>query len=132
MIFLINESTFCLIFKENCLIFKVGTLHKQKAAIMFFFLKKQGFLKHVKINFLINYYIFLFFLKKSADFDHFWKFDVFAKNGCKYFSQMDLKADFWHGKVKTYLVSYKLFKFYAKPKKSANLAHFRIFAKKIY
>ena len=38
--------------------------------------------------------------------------------------QMDLKADFWHGKVKTYLVSFKLFKFYAKPKKSADLAHF--------
>ena len=41
---------------------------------------------------------------------------------------MDLEADFWHGKVKTYLVSYKLFKFYAKPKKSADLAHFRKFA----
>ena len=37
---------------------------------------------------------------------------------------MDLKADFWHGKVKTYLVSYKLIKFYAKPKKSADLANF--------
>ena len=34
---------------------------------------------------------------------------------------MDLEADFWHGKVKTYLVSYKLFKFYAKPKKSHKL-----------
>ena len=41
---------------------------------------------------------------------------------------MDLEADFWHGKVKTYLVSYKLFKFYAKPKKSADLAHFWKFA----
>ena len=64
------------------------------------------------------------FLKKSADFGHFWKFDVFAKNGKKYFSQMGLKADFWHDKVKTYLVSYKLFKFYAKPKKSADLGKF--------
>ena len=35
---------------------------------------------------------------------------------------MDLEADFWHGKVKTYLVSYKLFKFYAKPKKSDDFA----------
>ena len=32
--------------------------------------------------------------------------DLFAK-----------KADFWYGKVKKYLVSYKLFKFYAKPEK---------------
>ena len=78
----------------------------------------------MKIKFLINYFIILYFLKKSADFGHFKKFDILAKNGNKYFSQMDLEADFWHGKVKTYLVSYKLFKFYAKPKKSADLAHF--------
>ena len=39
--------------------------------------------------------------------------DLFAK-----------KADFWYGKVKKYLVSYKLFKFYAKPKKSADLGLF--------
>ena len=106
---------------------------RSRKLVISFFSKnkdKQGFLKHVMIKFLINYFIFAFF-EKISWFQPFWKicrFAVLASNSKKLFLQMNLKTNFWHGKLKTYLVSYKLFKFDAKPKKSADLAHFWKFA----
>ena len=73
----------------------------------------QGFIQHVKIT---DFFHFL------AKISWFWKFSkiyfFFIIIGKKYPLKMVYKPNSWYEKVKTYLLSSKLFKFHACPKNS--------------
>ena len=60
--------------------------------------------------------IFSIFWPKPADFGNFPKFTFFIIIGKKYPLKMVYKPNSWYEKVKTYLLSSKLFKFHACPK----------------